>query len=106
MNEKLIAIAQEYETPEAFKVGNHQKYSICKSKGLLRQCFPDHVTPLKVWPMPLQAVIPEIPADADLRHAIDDLIVQYRTRQKDKGRSSTIYLGTVIRDLSRILKKY
>ena len=106
LDSKLIAIAQQYNNPDEFKAMNFAKYSICKGKGLLRKAFPSYVKPLKVWPKPLQAIVPETPSDASLRHAIDDLIVKYRARQKDKGVSSTIPVGTVIRELTKVLKNH
>ena len=106
MNERLIAIAQQYATPDEFKAKNFAKYSICKGKGLLGKAFPTYVKPFKTWPAPLQAIVPETPSDASLRHAIDDLVVKYRIRQQVKGVSSTIHVGTVLSDLTKILKNH
>ncbi len=106
MNEQLIKIAQQYTTPEEFKAHNFAKYSICKSKGLLRKAFPTYVKPLKVHPKPLPTQVVETPSDANLRHAIDDMIVRYRGRPALNGKIRKVTVNAVIKELEEILSKY
>lgn len=103
-DKKLIAIARDYTSPGAFKAGNMVKYLICQNKGLMRKAFPDYVPPpRKVFKVPKKH---ELPEDANLRDAIDDLMVRYRGIPTKEGKIRKITVNSVLLDLAKLLKDY
>jgi len=102
MNEYLLEIARQYKTPEEFKTANFTKYEICKSKGLLRKAFPNHVAQVTIYPVE----VPELTPEASLYETIENLEASYRQKQQRYGHTSKIHIGTVVKKLQLILRKF
>lgn len=104
--ESMREIASKYTSPQEFKDSDLARYEIARSRGWLKDFFPGHSKPLNVSPIPEEAQMVETPSDADLRHAVDDYIVNLRVMKKQKGERPKIHISRVIRELEKILKEH
>lgn len=103
--ETLREIASKYSDPEEFKKQNPERYAIARTRGWIKEFFPTY-TPQRGPVIPEEAQLVETPSDANLRHAIDDYIVNLRIIKAKKGERPKIHIARVLKDLEKILKDH
>lgn len=102
----LVEKAKAYANAEILRKEAFTTYLICKRKNLLKHAFTAIPKQTTVQKERIEKIKKELEPDANLRDAIDDLIVQYRAIPTKADRIRKVTVNSVIKNLETLLKEY